>query len=124
MADSTGVSAITGKRLSDWPHTEQSIRTLLGTPKLSRVMRRTFGCEASDFIDQKMTRRVILALYSVAASAILAWEPRFRMTAGRVTRADASGEIALEIYGTYYPRGHRGDYSISESASVRVVYAS
>lgn len=122
MASSTGVNGQTGAPLNDWPHTQQSIRKILNTPKGSRVMRRNFGSDVPDFIDSKMTRRNVLALYSAAATAILEWEPRFRMTAGRVTQADAGGVIALDIFGTYYPRGHRGDYSIAESASVRVIY--
>ena len=122
MASSTGVSAQTGAPLSDWNHTEQSLQKILKTPKRSRVMRRTFGSDIPDLVDQKMTRRTVLAVYSAAASAILEWEPRFRMTAGRVTQAGSDGLVALDIYGTYYPRGHRGDYSIAESASVRVFY--
>ena len=30
--------------------------------------------------------------------------------------------ISIEIFGTYYPRGHLGDYSVAENASTRVVY--
>jgi len=122
MPDSTGLSAANGKSLSNWGHVQQSIRKILKTPKGSRIMRRTFGSDLPDLVDGKMTRRNILAVYAASATAILEWEPRYRMTAGRVTRADADGSITLEIFGTYYPRGHRGDYSISESASVRVIY--
>jgi uncharacterized protein len=124
MASSTGISGVTGAPLSDWEHTEQSIRCIMKTPKRSRVMRRAFGSDVPDYVDQKMTRRSILGLYSAAASAILDWEPRFRMTGGKVVKANETGETELYLYGTYYPRGHRGDYSIAESASVRVVYAS
>ncbi|NTI86032.1 baseplate assembly protein [Agrobacterium rhizogenes] len=122
MPDSTGVSATNGKPLTNWEHVEQSIGKILTTPKRSRVMRRNFGSDVPELIDGKMTRRNVLAVYAASATAILEWEPRYRMTAGRVTRADAGGSIMLEIFGTYYPRGHRGDYSISESASVRVIY--
>ncbi|NTF99061.1 baseplate assembly protein [Agrobacterium rhizogenes] len=122
MPDSTGLSAASGKSLSNWGHVQQSIRKILKTPKSSRIMRRTFGSDLPDLVDGKMTRRSILAVYAAAAAAILEWEPRYRMSAGRVSRADADGSITLEIFGTYYPRGHRGDYSISESASVRVIY--
>lgn len=124
MASSVGINAVTGKVMTDWPHTEQSIRKILTTPKFARVMRRLFGSRTRDFVDLKMSRRNILALYSDAAKAILQWEPRFRMTSGKVSLASATGEISLDIYGTYYPRGHRGDYTVSESRSVRVVYPS
>lgn len=122
MPDSTGINAVTGEVLSDWPHVRQSIRKILMTPRGSRVMRRTFGSDLPDLADLKMTRRNILAIYSAAASAILEWEPRFRMSSGRVTQARADGALSLDIFGTYYPRGHRGDYSIAESADMRIIY--
>ena len=122
MADSTGLNARTGAALSDWGHVEQSIRKILTTPIGARVMRRTFGSDLPDLIDAKMTAANILKVYSAAALAILRWEPRFRMMAGRIATADVSGRLAIEIYGTYYPRGHLGDYSVAEGASARVVY--
>lgn len=122
MADSTGLNARTGEPLSDWGHVEQSIRKILTTPIGSRVMRRTFGSDLPDLVDRKMTAANILKVYSAAALVILRWEPRFRMSAGRIVKADATGRLAIEIYGTYYPRGHLGDYSVAENASTRVVY--
>lgn len=121
MPSSTGVNAVTGAPLSDWGHTQQSIRKILKTPIGARVMRRDFGSELPDLIDAKMTPRNILKLYSSAATAIQKWEPRFRMRFGRITRADVAGALSLEIYGIYFPFGHRGDYSIAEDQSLRVV---
>ncbi len=122
MADSTGVNAVTGKPLSDWDHVQQSIRIILTTPIGSRVMRRDFGSDLPDLIDAKMIQRNVLAIYSATATAIHRWEPRFRIRGGRVDSADVSGRLAIEIYGTYYPRGHLGDYSVAENVSTRVVY--
>ncbi|MFK0384988.1 GPW/gp25 family protein [Agrobacterium sp. NPDC090273] len=123
MPSSTGVNAVTGAPLTDWGHTQQSIRKILTTPIGSRVMRRDFGSDLPDLVDAKMTRRNVLALYSAAATAIQKWEPRFRMRFGKVTSAGPTGAISLEIHGVYYPLGHRGDYSIAEDESVRVVIA-
>lgn len=122
MPSSTGVNAKTGAPLTDWEHTQQSVRKILMTPIGSRVMRRDFGSELPDLIDAKMTRRNVLALYSAAAVAIQKWEPRYRMRSGQVSRADATGVLSLQLFGVYYPLGHRGDYSIAEDASVRVVF--
>lgn len=123
MPSSTGVNAVAGAPLTDWDHTRQSISKILNTPIGARVMRRDFGSDLPDLVDAKMTRRNVLALYSSAATAIQKWEPRFRMRFGKVSRADAGGAISLEIFGVYYPLGHRGDYSIAEDESVRVVIA-
>jgi len=122
MADSTGLSERAGSPLSDWPHVEQSIRKILTTPIGSRVMRRTFGSDLPDLVDRKMIPANILKVYSASARAILDWEPRFRMTAGRIVDATPGGRLAIEIFGTYYPRGHLGDYTVAENVSTRVVY--
>jgi phage baseplate assembly protein W len=122
MARSTGLSAASGKAITDWEHVQQSISVILSTPIGSRLMRRDFGSDLPDLIDRKMTRKAILQVYSAAAQAIERWEPRFRMTSGRVTNAAASGVLSLEIFGTYFPLGHRGDYSIAENQSTRIVF--
>lgn len=121
MASSTGTSAGAGTVLQDWPHVQQSIATILTTPLGSRVMRRDFGSNLFDLIDAKMIQRNVLALYSASALAIARWEPRFRLTSASVDQVSAEGRVVLNIFGTYYPRGHLGDYSIAEDASTRIV---
>lgn len=122
MADSTGVNAATGAALTGWQHVQQSIKKILMTPIGSRVMRREFGSDLPDLVDSKMIQRNVLAVYSAAATAIARWEPRFRMRGGAVERAEPTGVLALVIYGTYFPRGHLGDYSVAEDATARVVF--
>lgn len=122
MPDSTGVHSSTGKPLSDWQHVEQSIKTILNTAIGSRVMLRNFGSDLPRLIGRRMTPQNILLVYAAAASAIHAWEPRFRMRAGRVLNADVTGRLQLEISGTYYPLGLEGNYTVAETASTRIVY--
>lgn len=121
MTDSTGVNASTGAPLSDWEHVEQSIGKILTTPLGSRVMRRDFGSDLYDLIDAKMVQRNVLALYVATAVAISRWEPRFVLTHAGVDRLGPDGVISLVLRGTYFPRGHLGDYSIAEDAVSRVV---
>ncbi len=120
MTDSTGVNAQTGKPLSDWEHTQQSIEKILTTPIGARVMRRDFGSDLPDLVDLKMTRRNILAIYSASAAAIARWEPRFRMRRGQVLSVAADGKIQLVVLGTYFPRGHLGDYTVAEDRTTRI----
>jgi uncharacterized protein len=122
MANSTGISAVTGAVLTDWEHVQQSIRKILSTPIGSRVMRRDFGSDLPDLIDAKMVSRNILAVFSAAAIAIMKWEPRFRVTSASVTDATANGMLGIELTGTYFPRGHLGDYSVAEEKNTRVVF--
>ncbi|MBX8827533.1 GPW/gp25 family protein, partial [Ochrobactrum sp. SFR4] len=121
MADSTGVNAFTGQKLSDWAHVEQSINIILTTPIGSRVMRRDFGSNLPDLVDRKLTPRGVLAVYSAAALAIDKYEPRFQLTKASITAVNHTGHIGLSLFGTYYPRGHLGDYSIAEDKTTRIV---
>ena len=120
MSDSAGISAVTGRPLTDWEHTDQSIGKIVQTAIGARVMRRTFGSDLPDLGDSKTFRKNILAVYSAAAAAIDAWEPRFRMRTGAVRSVSADGKIGLVISGTYFPRGHLGDYSVAEDKVARV----
>ena len=135
MTNSTGINGDTGAVLSDWDHTQQSIRKILDTALESRVMRRDFGSNLPDLIDRKMIQKIILAIYSAAASAIARWEPRFRMRAGRVNRAGyvdnrdgkvttggEGGVVGVEIFGTYYPRAHHGDFTLQEERNFNYAF--
>lgn len=122
MPDSVGIDAATGRLLTDWDHTQQSIGKIVQTAIGARVMRRDFGSDLPDLVDTKMIRKNILAVYSAAAAAIQQWEPRFRMKSGAVRSVGADGTIGLVISGTYFPRGHVGDYSVAQDATARVVF--
>lgn len=121
MTDSTGTNARTGAPLSDWEHVQQSIECILTTPIGSRVMRRDFGSALPDLIDAKMVQRNVLALYVATAVAIDRWEPRYRLNHTALDRMGPDGVISLVLRGTYYPRGHLGDYSIAEDRTARIV---
>lgn len=122
MPDSVGINAATGRLLTDWDHTQQSIGKIVQTAIGARVMRRDFGSDLPDLVDTKMIRKNILAVYSAAAAAIQQWEPRFRMRSGAVRSVGADGTIGLAISGTYFPRGHVGDYSVAQDATARIVF--
>ncbi|PTW53920.1 hypothetical protein C8N35_11540 [Breoghania corrubedonensis] len=118
---SSGVDAITGQGLEGWPHVEQSIGKILTTRIGSRVMRRDFGSDIPLLIDAPMNDRVVLAVFVAAAIAIDRWEPRFALRSVAIADAGPSGSIVLALSGTYYPRGHLGDFSIEEDARTRVM---
>lgn len=121
MANSTGVDARTGRPLSDWDHVQQSIKKILTTPTGSRVMQRDFGSDLHEFVDAKMTTRNVLAAYAAIAIALGRWEPRFRIQKAAVSSATADGKIEFVILGTYFPLGHKGDFSVAEDRTSRVV---
>lgn len=111
---SAGINRTTGTAIEGFEHVKQSIGVILNTPVGSRVMRRDFGSELFDLIDRPMTDQVILAVYSAVAMALARWEPRFRVMWCRSIQAGVSGVLELEIGGIYYPRGHLGDFTLSD----------
>ena len=111
MAASAGLNRTTGAPLTDWSHVAQSIAVILTTPIGSRVMRREFGSEVPNLIDRPMTDRVIIAIYAATANALARWEPRFKLTGCQVVQAAADGTLSLALFGTYFPRGHLGDFT-------------
>lgn len=113
----SGIDRATGKSLIGWDHCVQSIAVILTTRVGSRVMRRAFGSAALDLQDRNATPKRIMQIYAAVAAAIKRWEPGFRLQTIKLTRGGADGVFAFEIAGVFYPRGHLGDYSVSETRS-------
>jgi phage baseplate assembly protein W len=113
----SGIDRATGKLLTGWDHCVQSIAVILTTRVGSRVMRRAFGSAALELQDRNATSKRIMQIYAACASAIKRWEPGFRLRTIKLTRGGADGVFAFEIAGIFYPRGHLGDYSASETVS-------
>ncbi len=118
MNDSTGLGT-SGGSLSDWPHVVQSIRDILTTPIGTRVMRRAYGSNIHNLIDNPINDETILRIISETADALDRWEPRFRMQ--RLVVEDAQpGSLEITLYGLYFPRGHLGDYTVIEEVNRRI----
>lgn len=114
-----GISAHDGQPLEGWLHVVQSIDKILTTLIETRAMRRGFGSEVPNLIDRPMTPRVMLALFAAVANALDQWEPRYDLTHVQVD-VSAEGVVELTTLGTYYPRGHLGDFSKFEGDQIAV----
>jgi len=99
-----GINAENGKRLRGIEHLRQSIRDILTTPIGSRVMRRDYGSRLPALVDNPMTPRLAMDLYSATAEALARWEPRFKLTRVRIARAEV-GQVVLDLEGIYLPDG-------------------
>lgn len=115
-----GIDRTTGKMVSGWPHVVNSINALVTTSLQSRVMRRDVGSDLSRLVDAPISPNTIIDFYAASAIAIDRWEPRFRVERMGLDAA-APGTIAIFADGTYYPRGHLGDFSVSEKRRAEVV---
>ncbi len=123
MADSIGLNHTDGRHIDDWDHVKQSIYVILTTRIGQRVLRRDFGSHLPDLIDAPMSSRVILALYVAIATALQRWEPRFQLTKCQPVELTAGGLVGIELAGTYYPRGHLGDYTSQQTKKSRLLFA-
>ena len=99
-----GINAHTGQPLSGLDHLRQSIADILSTPLNTRVMRRDYGSRLPTLVDNPMTPRLAMELYSATAEALARWEPRFKLTRVRISSARV-GQVVLDLEGIYLPDG-------------------
>ena len=99
-----GMHAATGRSLSGLAQLRQSISDILTTPIGSRLMRRRYGSEVPELIDQPLNSATQLRIYAATAFALRRWEPRLQLASVQITR-DTDGAIALLLDGTANGQG-------------------
>lgn len=109
-----GFDRSTGMPLSGWEHCFQSIVVILTTVIGQTVMLRQFGSAALDMQDRRATPMNIMRIYADVAAALREWEPGYRLRTIQIVRYGSDGVFAFLLTGVFYPRGHLGDYSVSE----------
>lgn len=93
-----GMNSVTGRPLSGLAHIRQSISDILTTPVGSRLMRRRYGSEVPELMDQPLNSATVLRIYAATAYAIRLWEPRITLTGLQFETAEA-GAAALILDG-------------------------
>lgn len=91
-----GMNCTTGSRISGAAHLRQSISDILTTPIGSRLMRRDYGSLLPDLIDQPQNAATRVRLYAAAASALMTWEPRLRLSRISYSVDGSKGVLDLE----------------------------
>lgn len=95
-----GMNRDSGATLDDIGHLRQSIADILTTPIGSRVMRREYGSQVPDLIDQPDNGAIRVRLYAACATALLRWEPRLRLNTLRLVAGNRPGQRVLDVEGT------------------------
>lgn len=101
------ISNITGRSIDPLTHIRQSIYDIITTPIGSRVMRRDYGSRLYELIDAGINQALFVQLYAATASALLRWEPRFRLQrvhASAIIDDVKAGRISIDIEGEYLVR--------------------
>ena len=110
----------TGRALGYSGHISQAITDILTTPIGSRVMRREYGSLVPELIDHPDNNASQVRLFSAVASALLRWEPRFRLTRVGVQRdAERPGYALIELHGSYHEGRRPAPLSLQVSVTAR-----
>lgn len=111
---SIGLARADGGLVTGWDHVVQSMTDIFTTPIGSRVMRRDYGSELPQLIDQPMTPVNVLRVYAAVATTLQRWEPRVDLKTVQIVEATSQGRLGLALTGDYLPRGHLGDTTTRE----------
>ena len=90
----------TGLPITKLQHISQSIGDIVTTRIGSRVMRREYGCQMVDLVDQPGNAATQLLCYAAIAMALIRWEPRVRLSRVQLTALNIAGQAELSIEGT------------------------
>lgn len=123
---STGIDRYTGKALSGWDHTVQSIIVILETKFGERVMRRNFGSAVPGVLGKNLVPSTLLKFYTAVAIALELWEPRFRVRKFEYPQGEngadqmRQGKIGIRMIGDYRPRALEGDFTVEAVKTVTI----
>ncbi|MEB0137992.1 MULTISPECIES: GPW/gp25 family protein [unclassified Undibacterium] len=112
----SGMSRLSGAALSGLAHIQQSVADMLTTPIGSRVMRREYGSEVPELIDQPLNGATRLRLYAATAYALLRWEPRLTLS-GLQLAYDLQGTAILTLQGSVAQQGVQLEVALTASTA-------
>lgn len=89
----------------------QAVRIILETNRGERVMRPEFGAGLGDFVFEPINTTTLALIKHRVEEALIAWEPRIRVTQVEARRLEASA-AAIEIVIEYQVRATNTFYNI------------
>lgn len=75
----SGINRHTGRKINGDASLIQSVQDILTTPKGTRLMRRKYGSDLPDIIDQPLNGETMVDAYMAVIDAIDRWEPRLNV---------------------------------------------
>jgi phage baseplate assembly protein W len=102
----------TGGAITTLEHIRQSIADILTTRIGSRVMRREYGSQLVDLIDQPGNPATRLLAYAAIAMAVMRWETRIRISRVQLTNASLAGQFELTVEATLIDSNEQQSISI------------
>lgn len=99
------MNRLNGQLIVGMAHLQQSVADILGTPFGTRLERREYGSAIPDLIDAPDNALTRIQLYAAAASALMRWEPRLRLSRIQLLSGPEMGQAELCVEGEYLPTG-------------------
>lgn len=104
-----GMDRSTGRWISDWDHTSQSLDDVVTTPLGERVLRRMYGAEDDAIVDKPASVKGLTPAVMAVAVPVHRWEPRVRLQRVTIAAAAVTGKLSLAMRTLYLPRALFGD---------------
>jgi uncharacterized protein len=108
-----GMDRHTGRWISGWPHTAQSLTDVLGTLLYSRVLRRMYGCADDALQDKPNNKQMITQAVMAVAVPVRRWEPRVELAQVVIADATVTGRLNLAARVRWLPRALFGDRRVA-----------
>jgi len=90
----------TGSALALIDHIRQSVADIITTRLGTRVMRRDYGSQLPDLIDQPVNATTRLRAYAAIITALMRWEPRIRISSVQLSDVTLAGQVELVLEAT------------------------
>ncbi|WP_455475338.1 GPW/gp25 family protein [Bartonella sp. B17] len=105
----TGMCHMTGKPITGIEHLRQSIIDILMTRVGTRIMRRNYGANVADLIDNPQNDNFSVNMVQAIATALGAYEPRLVLKKVIIKRDKSAndGKIILRFDGVYLPTNQK-----------------
>jgi len=92
-----GMHITTGLAISEAEHIKQSVRDILTTPVGTRLMRREYGSEIFELLDQPQNGATRLRLMAATVMALLRWEPRIEVSSVSLGSSAIDGNLTISL---------------------------
>ncbi|WP_286976821.1 GPW/gp25 family protein [Pseudomonas sp.] len=89
-----------GSAIGDLDHLRQSVSDILTTPIGSRVMRRDYGSQLMELIDQPFNGTTKLRAYAAIAMGLMRWEPRLSISRVQISQGSSAYQAIIDLEGT------------------------
>jgi phage baseplate assembly protein W len=119
----SGIDQKTGRPLAGEAHLAQSIAKIVMTIPTERMMRLDFGMNPTRRLGRLVSAALAADLYRDLVTALLAWEPEFRVVTMRLVSLDRAGGLAVALDGRYFPEGRFGNYALERPAMFEIPLA-